>query len=220
MTVYFGPNPNTITLPQVVRDGLVLWIDPSISIIGSTLPDISNSGLNITGSLVGGSIFSADNGGVITLDGQSGSYIDVPIDLSTSSYTVMGAARYVTVGGRTFSAKKNNWLMGHWSVTTENYYANGWVSPVQNGPSDTNWRIYAATGNPIDDTWQLYVNGISEAGPNGGGATGPNEFSIGSYIAASEWSNSQIGFLLCYNRVLTPNEINLNYTLLKNRFGL
>jgi len=197
-----------------------LWIDPSISISGSTLTDISNSGLNINGTLVGGSTFSVDNGGVITLDGQSGSYIDVPIDLSTSSYTVMGASRYVTVGGRTFSAKKNNWLMGQWSITTENYYANGWVSPIQNGPRDTNWRIYAATGNPGTDTWQLYVNGISEAGPNSNGVAGPNEFAIGSYAASSEWSNSQIGFLLCYNRVLTSAEINQNYNELKYRFGL
>ena len=220
MTVYFGPNPNTFTLPRIVRDGLVLWIDPSISLSGTILNDISNSGLGINGTLVGGSTFSPDNNGVIILDGQPGSYIDVPINLSTSSYTIMGASRYVTVGGRTFSAKKNNWLMGQWSVTTENYYANGWVSPVQNGPGDTNWRIYAATGNPFTDTWQLYVNGILKVGPNSGGAAGPNEFSIGSYVASSEWSNSQIGFLLCYNRVLTSTEINQNYNVLKSRFNL
>jgi hypothetical protein len=220
MTIYVGPNPNILTLPQIVRSGLVLWLDPSISIDGTILNDISNSDSNIQGTLVGGSTFSPENNGVISLDGVPGSYINVPINLSLSSYTIMGASRYVTVGGRTFSAKKNNWLMGQWSVTTENYYAEGWVSPVQNGPGDTNWRIYAATGNPFTDRWELYVNGISKVGPNNGGSIGPNEFSIGSYLASSEWSKSQIGFLLCYNRVLTSAEIKQNYDVLKSRFNL
>jgi hypothetical protein len=38
-------------------------------------------------------------------------FIDIPINLTSTNYTVIGAARYVTVGGRTFSGKNNNWLI-------------------------------------------------------------------------------------------------------------
>jgi hypothetical protein len=207
---------------QIIRDGLVVNLDAANLISypgsGTTWTDLSGRGNN--GTLVNGASYSSVNGGVIVLNGVNG-YIDVPINLTNTTYTVMGAARYVTIGGRTFSGQSTNWLMGNWSSTTENHFAAGWVTNVQSGPSDTNWRIYAATGDFAADSWQLYVNGVLTAGPNNGGSNGPNGFSIGRYGPGnSEYSNSHIGFLICYNRVLTTQEIRQNFDALRGRFGI
>jgi hypothetical protein len=204
---------------QIAMNGLVLYLDAanrkSYPGSGTTWTDLSGNGN--TGTLVNGPTYSSANGGVIALDGVN-DYIDVPINLTNTNYTIMGAARYVVVGGRTFSAKNNNWLMGHWSVSTQNHYAEGWVSGVQSGPGDTNWRIYAATGNYSGDSWAMYVNGVLNSGPNTGGSNGPNGFAIGSIAGTSEFSNSHISFLICYNRVLTAQEIAQNYNALKSRY--
>jgi hypothetical protein len=185
---------------------------------GTTWYNLIPGGVN--GTLVNGPTYSSANGGVIALDGVN-DYIYIPLNLSTSNYTIMGAARYVVVGGRTFSALSNNWLMGHWSVSTENYYAEGWVSSVQAGASDTNWRIYAATGDYSGDRWEMYVNSqLSTISPNGNGSAGPNGFAIGSGAASGEFSNSHISNLLVYNRVLTAAEVSQNFNALRGRYGI
>ena len=207
--------------PEIFNDGLVLCLDAtnlkSYPGSGNTWYNLISGGVN--GTLTNGATYSSANGGVIALDGVN-DYIDVPINLTNTNYTIMGAARYVVVGGRTFSGKNNNWLMGHWSSTTQNYYAEGWVSGVGAGPSDTNWRIYAATGNYSGDSWAHYVNGVLNAGPNNGGSNGPNGFAIGSYVGSSEFSNSHISNLLVYNRVLSAEEIQQNFNALRGRFNI
>jgi hypothetical protein len=204
-----------------VTDGLVLYLDAANrkSYPGTGTGWFDLSGQNNNGTLVNGVSFSSVNNGVFVLDGTN-DYIDVPINLTSTTYTVFGAARYVNVGGRTFSGKNNNWLMGHWSLTTRNHYAEGWVTSSQNGEQDTNWRIYAATGNPSSDLWGFYVNGVSNVTPNSGGSQGPNGFAIGSYAGVSEFSNSHISHLIVYNRVLTDNEIQQNFNTLRGRFGI
>ena len=207
--------------PRTITDGLVLCLDAantkSYPGSGTTWTDLSGNGYN--GTLVNGPTYSSANGGVIVLDGVN-DYIDVPINLTNTNYTIMGAARYVTIGGRTFSARNNNWLMGHWNVTTQNYYAEGWVSGVGAGPGDTNWRIYAATGDYSGDSWAMYVNGVLNVGPNNGGSNGPNGFAIGSYAGSGEFSNSHISNLLVYNRVLTAAEIQQNFNATRSRFSI
>jgi hypothetical protein len=184
---------------------------------GTTWYNLIPGGVN--GTLTNQPTYSSANGGVIVLDGID-DYISIPINLSTSTYTIMGAARYVVVGGRTFSALSNNWLMGHWSSSTENYYAEGWVSGVQAGASDTNWRIYAATGNYSADSWGFYVNGQLKVSPNNSGSAGPNGLSIGASGGFSEFSNSHISNLIIYNRVLSATEIQQNFNALRSRFSI
>jgi hypothetical protein len=206
----------------IITDGLSLHLDAKeYSGSGTTWYDLSGNGHNAT--LVGSISYSSSNDGVLVIPGTTNSYINITsLNLSTSNYTVMGASRYVTIGGRVFSGNSNNWLMGHWSSSTVKYYANGWVTDSGSSEeSDTNWRIYAATGNYSGDSWAFYVNGQLETGPNSNGANGPNGFSIGRYAASNnEYSNSHVGFLLCYDRVLTASEIEQNYNAFKDRYGL
>lgn len=206
--------------PEIVNNGLVLCLDAgnarSYPGSGTAWTDLSGNGNN--GTLINGANFSTSNGGIFALDGIN-DYIDIPINLSTTNYTVIGASRYTgSVNGRIFSAKNNNWLMGHYSDSVLSYYAEGWIT--FGGGSDTNWRIYSATGNISSDSYNFYVNGALNFGPNSGGSAGPNGFAIGSYGGTIEFSSAQVGFLLAYNRVLSAAEISQNFNALRGRFGL
>lgn len=220
--IYNGDRIENDARAGIVTNGLVLHLDAGIPESypksGTTWFDLSGNGNN--GTFVNGPTYSSDNGGVIVLDGID-DYIDISLNLTNTTYTVMGAARYVVAGGRTFSGQNNNWLMGHWNGSTQNHFANGWVSDVGAGPSDTNWRLYAATGNYSADSWAFYINGALNAGPNSAGSNGPNGFSIGRHAPSnSEYSNSHISFLICYNRVLSATEITQNFNAQRARFGV
>jgi hypothetical protein len=209
--------------PSIVTSGLIACFDPAnlrtYSGSGTTIYDCSGNGY--TGTLVNGATYTSSNGGVFVTDGVN-DYIDIPINLATTNYTVIGAARWTGgANGRTFSAKNNNWLMGHWGGTTLNHYAEGWVtSSGGTGAADTTWRIYAATGNISGDSYNFYVNGILNTGPSTGGSAGPNGFAIGSIGGTSEFSAAQIGFMLVYNTVLTAEQILQNFNALRGRYGI
>jgi hypothetical protein len=140
------------------------------------------------------------------------------LNLSSGVYTLMSSARYNgATRGRIVNGINNNWLIGHWGSNTENYYAEGWVSATNSGISDTNWRIHAATGNTLLDSWQLYTNGVSTSGPNANGAAGPNGIGIGNN---GEGSDAQFSFLCVYNRALTSAEVQQNFNALRGRYSI
>jgi hypothetical protein len=184
----------------------------------STWYDLSGNGNN--GTIVGNIRYNASTQS-LRLPGTVGSYIDVPSpNLISSNYTVMVASRYTTVtSGRILSAYINNWLLGHHSSTSEEYYAEGWVR--DSAVADTSWRIYAGTGNISADQYSLYINGSLIVNNSNAGSQGPNGFTVGRFRGTdSEYSEGEIGFLLAYNRVLTASEIATNYNALKSRYGL
>jgi hypothetical protein len=216
-------NPLSWNSPYVTN-GLVCYLDAgrfdSYPAFGTTIKDLSGSGRN--GILNGSWSWSDVFGGVIQLNASTG-YIDVAdVVLTTGQYTVMAATRYTgATRGRMISGRLNNWLLGNWGTSTENYYAEGWVSAVGAGANDTNWRIYAGNGDVTADSYAMYVNNALTAGPNNGGAQGPNGFSIGRYGPGnSEYSDGQFGFLMCYNRILTTAELTQNWQYFRGRYLL
>ena len=176
------------------------------------LADISGAGNN--GALTGTISRGANAGGVIQFSGNN--FINTGLNLASGAYTVIAAARYTAVTGRIITSLNNNWLMGHWGATTENLYAEGWVSAVSAGTGDTNWRILATTGNTATDSWQMYVNGALTYS-NANGVAGPNGLGIN---INPERSTGEVGFLMAYNRVLSADEIRQNFTAFRARFGL
>jgi hypothetical protein len=229
LTYYDGQTDKMIfnrDYPSIVTNGLVMCLDagftPSYPGVGTTIYDISGNGNH--GTLYNGVGYSTNSGGVLTFDGSDDYVLSSTPNLTSTNYTVMGAARYSGgVRGRMITnAATNNWLMGQWNNSTENYYADGWVSNVQAGANDTNWRIYSALGNVSGDSYSLYVNNSLSAGPNSNGSAGPNGISIGRWIGGGggEQSIGEFSFLLAYNRILTTAEMTQNYNAYKSRFGL
>jgi hypothetical protein len=212
---------------DIVRSGLILNLDAgnaeSYAGIGNTLRDISGNGRH--GLLVNTPTYSATYGGVLTFNGST-NYVTCVDDLNlvTGTYTIVCATRYSgATRGRMVNGALNNWLIGNWGSTTENYYAEGWVTAVSAGAGDTNWRIHAATGDSVNDVWSNYTNGVLGSS-NNGGVQGPNGLAIGVYgsngLYNSEWTTGDFSFVLAYNRVLTATEIRQNFFAYRNRFGI
>jgi hypothetical protein len=210
-------------ITPIVTTGLVMYLDPgnknSYAGFGTTLRDITGNGNNAL--MVGSPTYSASYGGVLEFNGSNYASI-AGINLVGGTSTVMGAARYTGTGanGRIIASMANNWLLGHWGATTQNYYAEGWVSAVGAGGYDTSWRILTGLGDASSDSWALYVNGALSAGPNANGSQGPNGLCLGGWQGTSEASASQVGFVLAYNRVLTVAEIQQNYNAFRARYSL
>lgn len=168
-------------------------------------------------NMAGTMTWSPNYGGVLSY--SAGNSLSISnLNLSSSSYTIISAARYNGgTRGRIVNGINNNWLIGHWNSTTENYYAEGWVSTVNAGGNDSNWRIHTATWNNSTDTASLFVNGVRTAGPNNNASAGPNGIGIGT---SGEYSDAQFAFVYAYNRVLTDDEIYSMYASLRSRFGI
>jgi hypothetical protein len=215
MAVYRGPD--------IVTDGLILYWDvanrKSYNSGSSIIYDLSGNNNNgtVTNSYV---TYSSTNGGIITFDGTANSRVSIAntsFDKRSGTYTVIGAARYSGATRARIITSFNNWLLGHWSSGTESYYAEGTIKLTGSSPNDTNWRIYAGTGDSVGDIWNFYINGNFIIG-NNGGAQGPYGIQIGGL--GGENSIGQFSFLQFYNRVLSAPEIRQNYNALKGRFGL
>lgn len=192
----------------------------SADVGGTVIYDTSGNGNN--GTLYNGVGFSKSNSGVLVFDGTNDYVRCTTPNLSLSDYTVIGAARYVSITSgyqRIINASGNNWLLGNWGPGSNSYYAEGWV----NYPTgyDLNWRIYTGTGNISSDSYGFYINNnlITQ---NNGGSAGPIGIVLGDYGQAigSEPSNSQFSFVYVYNRVLTTTEIAQIYNVQRTRFGL
>jgi hypothetical protein len=207
-----------------VTNGLLLYWDAgnldSYPGTGTTIYDLSGNGNN--GNVVNGVGYNQTNGGVLTFDGVDDLVYSSTPNLAVTNNTVMGAARYSGgTRGRMINATSNNWLIGCWNNSTENYYAEGWVSPVQNGANDTNWRIVTALGDVGADSYASYTNNILTGGPNNVGSQGPACITVCKIgYTNSEYSTGQFSFVLMYNRILTAAEMTQNYNYFKGRFGL
>lgn len=212
--------------PKIPTSGLVLAWDAanpkSYPGSGATIYDLSGNGNN--GTLVNspGYTKSATAGvNVITFNAASQQWIySATPNMASTTSTVIGAARYSSVvNARTINGYANNWLMGHWDGTTLNYYAQGWISAVDNGPSDTDWRIYSTLNNQPADSWSLYANN-SLVVSNAAGSQGPSGIAVGRYPAGTEYLTGEFSFVFVYNRILTTQELTTVYESFETRFEL
>ena len=203
--------------PKIIDTSLVMHVNATNSASypgsGNTWFDISGQNNHLT--LYNSPVFS---NGVVQFNGTT-QHADNNLNLSTGASTVIAASRYSgAIRGRTITSKNNNWLMGHYgSPNTQSYYAEGWVTA--GGPNDTSWRIYAGTSDTVSDTYSFYVNGVIIAS-NSSGVAGPNGISLAAYAGTNERSTCEVSFVLVYNRVLSPAEIQLNFEATRGRIGI
>jgi hypothetical protein len=211
---------------KIVTDGLVLLWDiadkSSYPGSGTTVYDLSGNGNH--GTLVNGVGYSiTSTGPVLTFDGIDDYLQSASPNLLTANYTVIGATRYSgATRGRMINGTGNNWLLGHWSNSTQKYYAQGWITnSSSNENSDTNWRIYTGNGSVSGDLYSFYVNNTLIAGPSIEGSQGPSGITIGKIgYVSSEYSTGEFSFILAYNRILTTDEMTQIYNAKKSRFNL
>lgn len=215
MSNHYGSKP-------IVTDGLILYWDvaspKSYTDGSSVIYDLSGNGNHgaVANSYV---TYSSDYKGVITFQATSSSRVSIAntsFDKRTSNYTVIAGSRYYGYNRQRMVTSFNNWLLGHWASGADVHYAEGWVTSTTR-TNDTQWRIYAGTGDISGDTYKFYINGSLHTSSSGGSA-GPYGIQIGGLN--SENSDGQFSFIQVYNRVLPADEIAQNYNALRYRFGL
>lgn len=219
---------------KIVTNGLVLHLDAaqlrSYPTTGTTWTNIAATGNN--GTLVNGTGFSSDNGGVLVFDGLN-DYVQGPASTNLFSnrsftvetwiYPITPAAGYQTIftAHSSFSTQRNYILrLYNTGVLRIGYYANDLdISSV----SFDAWSQVTASYNTTGDITKGYINGSLAGSSN-----------VGPYIAAS--ANVRIGIWFypgletpfkgniaitrVYNRPLTDTEVLQNFNALKSRFGL
>jgi hypothetical protein len=217
----FGLAP--VAIPE---EGLELYLDASIA---ASYPGSGNSWFDLSGNSY---VANLNNitfdpnvaGGVLRTSGASNSYGEITnIDLRSGEVSLVVISRYSgSTRGRMVNGRNNNWLIGQWGNSVGNMYAEGWVTGVGAGGSDTNWRIYTSVNTTITDTYRLYINGTLTAGPNNGGANaGPWNIMIGKYgTGSTETSTGEVAVIAAYRRLLSQDDITKIYDIFKNRFGL
>lgn len=138
---------------------------------------------------------------------------------TTTDCTVVAVTRYApgsSTRGRIVSGFTNNWLLGHHSNTTGDFYAGGWVR--NNSTTNTDWAVYTATCQVSSDTYSFWVNGDKLVTNSTAGSQGPNGLSLFHYDPGnSEWTNGDLNYLAVYNRVLSDSEVKQVYASLKGR---
>lgn len=207
---------------NIVYSGLTVYLDAanpsSYPGSGSTWTDLSGNGNNMT--LYNSPTFSSSNEGVLQFNGTN-QYGTIPLNYSTTTFTIMAASRYSgSVRGRVITASNNNWLFGHWGNGTQKYFAEGWLtSSSYNENSDTNWRVFAGLENYSLDQRSFYVNNVALVTNSTAGSQGFNGLSVGGQIY-NEWSTCEVSIILVYNRILSEAEMTQNFNAIRSRYGL
>ncbi len=216
---------NTKVRYSLIQDGLMVnLINPPSS--GTTWTDFSGNGINAT--LNGTPTYTSTNGGGYTT--SSSSYISVPYNLP-STFTVSVAC---TLNPSSFWATL--WGNESWNVA-KGYIAYLGSSSALNFGSPSGQASIAVSGINTVHIWDFVANGTSYTlyrdgvsistgtftAPSGGLST------TGLYFGARH-NNSGTSFtdacpgtyysMRVYNRALSADEINTNFTVLRGNYGL
>jgi len=228
---------------NIVRDGLVLYLDAKYSYPGATgtNPDVYTwydmSGNENNGELKNGVSYSSANGGSIVFDGTN-DYINIPNatnlnNLGSQNFTVSMWVYRVT------NPPAGNGEMLYQSSNTDNGFlicisgANFRIELRDNqstnssvvGVSDV---FTAGTWNNVvlskqGTTYTGYSQGISKGSftsyQDVSTSTGYVNIGMTDWWGDSFWEGN-ISQVQVYNRALTASEIQQNYTATKSRYGL
>lgn len=209
--------------PRIPTDNLFAYVDAannkSYPGTGTTWYDLSGNNHNFT---LGSSVTHVPTigKGVFNLPENSTGYIrNTTIDLRYVDHTVITFTRKNSYAnnGRVVTAYNNNWLLGHHDTTYGDYYGEGWVYSGA-GTSDTTWRMFSCTRVHSTDRASLYINDYAQVTNSTGASQGPYRFNINNQY--SQYSNAQIGMLICYNRPLDSTEIAMVFNAFRGRYGI
>ena len=212
---------------RIVRDGLVLHIDPADrnSYIGSgtTVNDLSGNGN--TGTLRNGLGFSSDNQGVFILDGND--RIDLGTDASiTLSQAITVSAWVRPTSYNTLSGIVNYGNGGYWLYLATTGELHGYIRDAGFTSSQVvPLNIFSNVAITYDkQNVNLYFNGIEVS-------SSPYTLDIATYLSHQLYIGSiklvaerhfigNIGQVLIYNKALSEEDLITNFNCTKSRYGL
>jgi hypothetical protein len=220
--------------PNIVRDGLIMYLDAANSRCYSG-SGITVNGLlgGIGGTLVNGVGFTSSNNGSFIFDGTN-DYITIPDNSLLNNFTNMTlevVVKYTTTNDQIF-AQKVNYSTGN-GYTLELFSSgivafcygsgSGYLSvSVSNYPVN---NIYCMVLTLSGNTQTLYINGVSVAS-NASGSVPTLSGTVmkigdrtGTY-ATSAYLSGNVYLTKFYNRALSAQEVLQNFNATKMRYGL
>ena len=217
---------------SVVRDGLVLYLDAanrkSYPGSGTVVKDIVSNSIN--GTLLNGVSFSNSNKGIFSFDGVD-DYINLQ-DISILNNTINGNTNWTVcywcdplqngrildrgnigqdpTGSIELNARsifRNN-TSGSSSTLSTNIINTGWnyVCLTRNSSLLISWYLNGIFSNSTQATESFGGSGIWKIGRRAANLSGIYSGSISS--------------ISIYNKVLTPQEIKLNFEATRGRYGI
>ena len=231
---------------NIVRDGLVLYLDAKYSYPGATgtNPDVYTwydlSGNENHGELKNGVGYNAANGGSLSFDG-SNDYVDCgkklsgfegfPIDTTVDVWIKFNSypSNFGLFIGKYAGGVSNGWELF--------YYSDGKLEVAGReddsqylitGKTTTSYpigEIYNVVYTKKSDVWSIYVNGTLSISKVLGKGNIPiytdiSTLQLGWVEAPAYATNCSIYSTRIYNRALTAQEVLQNYNATKSRFGL
>ncbi len=216
---------NTKVRYSLIQDGLMVnLINPSGS--GSTWSDFSGNGNNAT--LNGAPTYTSTNGGGYTT--SSSSYISVPYNLP-NTFTVSVACAlnptsfWATLWGNESWSAAKGYIAYLGSSSTLNFGSpSGQASIAVSGINTVHIWDFVANGT----SYTLYKDGVSVStgtftAPSGGLSTNGLYFGARHNNSGTSFTDASPGTyysMRVYNRALSADEINTNFTVLRSNYGL
>ena len=212
--------------PNIVRDGLVYYIDAANtrSYSGSGLT--VNGLVGIGGTLVNGVGFSSVNAGYFSLDGTN-DYIDfgtVPANttgtstvacwVKTTSSTTGLPLAFASYGGIYINRFTTGKILAFFDGSTgDNTSADVSIRSVNDG----NWHYLSATTN--GSTCSMYIDGALDKTYSETPSFGTSIYnSIGGQADGFNFINCFVSLAHIYNRALSAQEVLQNYNATKKRY--
>jgi hypothetical protein len=235
--LYFGS--------PIVTDGLVFAVDANNIV---SYPKSGTAWYNLTGSITSGSLtngptFSQLNGGSIVFDGTD-DYVNYPNSINpTSSFSCEAWINFsnTSLGGSdtpilakwsSASAPSKNFIFGY-----RNSGGQKGISFYLYDPSYNQQDNYRIDWDPIPNNWyhivgvfsannyvKIYIDSIEDYSRTSGvySSLNPNstENLTSGYATGLTYFPGRIANAKIYNKALTSDEVQQNYTVSKSRFNL
>lgn len=242
MRALSGLNFGTGAPPNIVTNGLVLWLDAANRISypesGVTWGDLSSQGNK--GTLQNGVGYTASNGGAIDFDGTddyvtfssnpsatNAITVEVWCKIDSSNLTKTLVAFWVA--GRDSAYRMiGNSASFSWVCATSNnswYSAGTALSGSSNLNDGSNWHHVVGTYDGSNN--KIYVNNVlKQTGSAISGTvstSGAHPFELGRpSISSANVANTKglVPVVRVYNRALSADEISKNFTALRGRYGI
>jgi hypothetical protein len=211
---------------QIIRDGLVLWLDASnYPGSGTTWTDIS--GRNNNGTLTNGPTYSSNNSGSFVFDGTDDYVVcnDSPsLDLD---YVSISCWFKTTKVERVQLLMKNNdittsiaygcqtWIDGRLYCNL-NTTVGGWLEVSPSTYPLNTWINLASSYD--GSNFKSYVNGVLFTTTAKTGTVIKNNMNL--YISYIIPLSGSIGSMSVYNRGLSDAEVLQNFNALRGRYGI
>ena len=223
---------------QIVRDGLILNLDPgnprSYSGTGNTIYDLAGTGNS--GNLLNGPVYSHLNGGYFTFDGANdtirinntmfGTLFSKATSYSCDLWMYINNTQYANVNGDNdiveFSGTSYPFVIRY-----ENSGIKAAIYDGVNNPSSLtsfirdSWVHYCLVVNYSTNLAYNYLNGVLVSTFSVAAIT--NNLSVTSLYLFSRnnslnWVTGRLGTFHMYNKALSSQEVLQNYNATKNRF--